>query len=184
MANAILWWETTQVGTIGRIVLSMDTRLVYYYELIVFLIFLLILYFLRRSKLGLALKAIGESEDAAVHCGVNSTLYKTLGFAISSMFMAFFGAIFATRWIYVDPRIAFNPLYSFLPPIMTILGGLRTSYGPILGAVILSSLTEFLIINFKEQYMVLLGVIVVVLIILLPNGIAGLIENLRKRSKK
>ncbi|MEM3442964.1 MAG: branched-chain amino acid ABC transporter permease [Candidatus Bathyarchaeia archaeon] len=184
LANAILWWETTQVGTIGRIVLSMDTRLVYYYELIVFLIFLLILYFLRRSKLGLALKAIGESEDAAVHCGVNSTLYKTLGFAISSMFMAFFGAIFATRWIYVDPRIAFNPLYSFLPPIMTILGGLRASYGPILGAVILSSLTEFLIINFKEQYMVLLGVIVVVLIILLPNGIAGLIENLRKRSKK
>jgi branched-chain amino acid transport system permease protein len=168
--NAILFWEMKVTGTRGRFVTPMD---VYYPILIITFVILLSTTVLRKSKIGLALKMIGDCEDAAVHLGVNTTLYKTLGFAISSMFMGLLGAAFAPRWGYIDSGIAFNPLYSFMPAIMTLFGGTETIFGPIVGAVVLSMLEEFLLITLKNYFMVILGSIVIIVILALPEGITG-----------
>jgi branched-chain amino acid transport system permease protein len=90
------------------------------------------------------------------------------------------GAIMATRWTYIDPYIAFNPLFSFMPVLMAILGGMGQFYGPILGAAIFAYLEELLITRFPYYYMLIFGIILVVAILYLPGGLVGLIQKWRK----
>jgi branched-chain amino acid transport system permease protein len=116
---------------------------------------------------------IGECEDAAIHCGVNTTWYKILGFAVSSTFIGLLGAAFAPRWGYIDSGMAFNSLYSFMPAIMTLFGGAGTFIGPIVGAVVISLLEEYLLTTFKDYFMIILGIIMIIVILSLPDGMTG-----------
>jgi branched-chain amino acid transport system permease protein len=90
------------------------------------------------------------------------------------------GAIMATRWTYIDPSIAFNPLFSFMPVLMAIFGGVSQLYGPILGAGLFAYLEELLITEFPYYYMLLFGTILIVVILFLPGGLVGLIEKWRR----
>ncbi len=179
--NALLWWETTITGTVGRWVVIVDHRVVYYVLLIIFGLALLAAYLIRRSRFGLALRSIGEQEEAAVHVGINSTWVKTLTFAASALFMGAAGAIMATKWKYVDPRIAFDPLLSFLPVLMAIFGGTGRLFGPVIGAAIFAYLEEVLTTRFPYYYMLLFGTILVVVVAFLPHGIVGLLETWRRQ---
>jgi branched-chain amino acid transport system permease protein len=180
----LLWWETNFTGTVGRWVVAVDHTTVYYIMLVIFMMTLLVAYLIRRSKYGLALRSIGEYEEAATHIGIDATMMKTTAFAISAFFMGAAGAIMATRWTYIDPKIAFNPLFSFMPVLMAIFGGVGQLYGPILGAALFAYLEEVLITNFPYYYMLLFGTILIVVILFLPNGLAGLIEKWQKRGLK
>jgi branched-chain amino acid transport system permease protein len=175
----LLWWETNFTGTVGRWVVAVDHTTVYYIMLVIFVMALLVAYLIKRSKYGLALRSIGEYEEAATHIGINATMMKTTAFAVSAFFMGAAGAIMATRWTYIDPKIAFNPLFSFMPVLMAIFGGVGQLYGPILGASIFAYLEEVLITKFPYYYMLLFGTILIVVILFLPNGLAGLIEKWR-----
>jgi branched-chain amino acid transport system permease protein len=175
--NLLLWYEVNITGTRGRFVILVDNKTIYYAMLIIFVMALLTAYLIRRSKFGLALQSIGESEEAAAHIGINVTLLKVVTFAISAVFMGAAGAIIATRWTYVDPYIAFNYLYSFMTVLMAIFGGMGLFYGPILGAAVIAYLEEILITRFPYYYMLLFGLILVIVILFLPNGLAGLIQK-------
>jgi branched-chain amino acid transport system permease protein len=126
------------------------------------------------------LRSIGEYEEAAAHIGINVTVLKTITFAVSAFFMGAAGAIMATRWTYIDPAIAFNPLFSFMPVLMAIFGGVGQLYGPVLGAAIFALLEEVLITEFPYYYMLLFGIIMVAVILFLPSGLVGLIQKWRK----
>jgi branched-chain amino acid transport system permease protein len=178
--NLLLWYEINITGTRGRFVIVVDNKTIYYVMFIILVILLLTAYFIRRSKFGLALQSIGENEDAAAHIGINVTLVKVSAFAISALFMGATGAIIATRWTYIDPIIAFNPLFSFTPVLMAIVGGMGQLYGPILGAAMLAYLEEVLITKFPYHYMLLFGAVLVVAVLYLPNGLVGLIQKWRK----
>ncbi|HUT72042.1 MAG TPA: branched-chain amino acid ABC transporter permease [Desulfatiglandales bacterium] len=180
----LLWWETNFMGTVGRWVVAVDHTTVYYIMLIISVIALLTTYLIRRSKFGLALRSIGENEEAATHIGINVTILKTITFAISAFFMGAAGAIMATRWTYIDPKIAFNPLFSFMPVLMAIFGGVGQLYGPVLGAALLAYLEELLITELPYYYMLLFGTILIIVILFLPSGLAGLIEKWRKRGSE
>jgi branched-chain amino acid transport system permease protein len=184
LLHFVLWWEVNITGTTGRVVPTVDNTTVYYLMVIIFAILMLTAYFIKHSKFGLALQSIGEYEEAAAHTGVNVTALKTVTFAISAFFMGTAGAIMATRWTYIDPRIAFNPLISFMPVLMAIFGGMGQLYGPIIGAAIFTYLEEFLITRFPYYYMLIFGIIMVVAILYLPSGLVGLIERLRKGGLK
>lgn len=173
----MLWWETNFTGTVGRFVVAVDQTAVYYVMLVIFVMTLLTAHLMRRSKFGLALRSIGEQEEAALHIGINVTHLKAITFAISAFFMGAAGAIMATRWTYIDPSIAFNPLSSFMPVLMAIFGGTGRLYGPILGAAILAFLEEVLITKFTYYYMLLFGIILIVVILFLPNGLVGLFKR-------
>jgi branched-chain amino acid transport system permease protein len=179
--HLLLFWECTVTGTRGRIVIIVDNTTVYYLMLIIFVILMLTTYLIRRSKYGLALQSIGQQEDAAAHTGVNVTMVKVITFAISALFMGAAGSIMATKWTYIDPYIAFNPLYSFMPVLMAIFGGMGQLYGPVIGAAIFTYLEEFLITRFPYYYMLIFGVILVVAILYLPDGLVGLIQKLWNR---
>ena len=168
--NAILFWEMQVTGTRGRFITPID---VYYPILAITFVIILSIIVLRRTRLGLALRMIGDREDAAIHFGVNTTLYKILGFAVSGMFIGLLGAAFAPRWGYIDSGMAFNPLYSFMPAIMTLFGGVGTLFGPVAGAVVISLLEEFLLTTFKDYFMIILGAIMIIVILTLPEGMTG-----------
>jgi len=180
--HLLLWYEVNMMGTRGRFVIVVDNDTIYYVMLGIFVILLITTYFIRRSKFGLALQSIGENEEAAAHTGINTTLLKVVTFAISAFFMGAAGAIMATRWTYVDPYIAFNALFSFMTVLMAIFGGVRQLYGPVIGAAIFAYLEEMLLTKFPYYYMLIFGIIMVVVILYLPNGLVGLIQGWRKRS--
>ncbi|MGD9132038.1 MAG: branched-chain amino acid ABC transporter permease [Desulfobacterales bacterium] len=182
LLHFILWWEVNISGTTGRVVPTVANSTVYYILLIIFSLLMLTTYLIRNSKFGIALQSIGEFEEAAAHRGINVNALKTIIFAISALFMGAAGAIMATRWTYIDPKIAFNPLISFMPVLMAIFGGIRYLYGPVIGAAFFAYVEEFLITRFPYHYMLIFGVIMVVAILYMPDGLVGLIKKLWKRT--
>jgi len=180
--NFVLWWEIQRTGTRGRFVVLVDNSTIYYVMLAILVVTLLTAYFIRRSRYGLALQSIGEDEHAAAHAGINVTALKIATFAISAIFMGAAGAIYAMQLTYIDPFISFNLNYSFLPVLMAIFGGMGQLYGPILGAAVFAYLREVLITEFPYHYMLILGIVLLIAILFLPNGLVGLIQRARRRA--
>jgi branched-chain amino acid transport system permease protein len=181
LQGVFTWWEVNITGTLSTRVPSFNAQTQYYSILVAMLATLLLTTFLRRSKFGLALKMIGENEEAAVHVGVNASLYKILGFAISAMCMGFVGGSFATRFTITRPDMAFNTQYSFLPAVMTMLGGGVTVLGPIIGSIALSLVSEYLRVSFTYYFLIILGSILIVIVLFMPNGIMGMVQKLKPR---
>jgi branched-chain amino acid transport system permease protein len=176
--SSLRWWEINISNKLGRLVMSIGNTNVYYAMLIILVVLMLTAYFIRRSKFGLALKSIGENEEAAAHIGINVTMMKIITFAISAFFMGAAGVVMATRWTYIDPSIAFNPLFSFLPVLMAIFGGVGHLFGPVLGATIFAYIQESLLTTFPYHAMLIFGIILVVAILYLPHGLMGLVQKL------
>jgi len=149
--------------------------------LIIFVVLLITAYIIRRSKWGLALQSIGEYEEAAAHTGINVTMVKVITFAISAFFMGAAGSIMATRWTYIDPYSAFDALFSFMPVLMAIFGGMGSFFGPLLGAVVFAYLEEILLTEFPYYYKLIFGTVLVVSILYLPNGVVGMVQNIWRR---
>jgi branched-chain amino acid transport system permease protein len=181
ISNLLMFWELHVTGTRGRFVVVVDYNTIYYAMLIILILLMVIVYLIRRSRWGLALTSIGENEEAAAHIGINVTRVKITYFALSAFFIGAAGATIATRWTYIDPGIAFYPLFSFLPVLMAIFGGMGNMYGPVIGAIIFSYLQEVLITRFAELYMLIFGIILVIAILYLPNGLIGLVQKLWMR---
>lgn len=175
--SSTAWWETHVNETVGRHVTGADNQVIYLLLLIIFALALATGFLLRHSSPGLALQGIGENQDAAEHIGINVTRLKVWTFAISSALMGMTGAVMATRFRYIDPSIAFNPLISFLPVVMAILGGVSKLYGPLIGSTILVVLQEFLITQYPYVYLLLFGVTLVVVVLWLPGGLVELAQK-------
>jgi branched-chain amino acid transport system permease protein len=177
--NSVVWWEANVSGTVGRWVIILESMTIYYYMLVIVLLTVLVAYFLKRSRFGLILYSIGESEEAAAHIGINVIRYRIIFFALSCFFMGLAGAVMATKWAYIDPRIAFNPVLNFTPVLMALFGGVGEIYGPILGASLLTALSELLLSRFPYYYMLIYGAIFIIIISFLPDGLTGLARKLR-----
>lgn len=180
----VLWWEVVMTGTVGRWVVSIDPVPVYYTMLVILVVTISFCFFIGRSRYGLALRSIGQSEEAADHMGVNITAVKINIFAITAFFAGATGSTMATRWTYIDPSIAFNPLFSFMPVLMATFGGIGSITGQIIGATVLTLLADLLLTEFPYYYMLIYGIILVVVILFLPGGVVGLWDSIKNRRQK
>ena len=175
----VTWWEVNITKDLGRYVFVEITQLDIYWRLLAMLALVLALRALiNRSRLGLALRVIGEDETVATHVGINTTTAKLLLFALSAVFITVTGAIMAPRWTYIDPSIAFAPAVSFQTLIMALLGGAGALFGPILGAVPLVLLFEYLAANFPNHFSILLGLVFIVIVYFIPQGLSGVLAKL------
>ena len=180
----VTWWEVNITKDLGRYVFVEITQVDIYWQLLALLALVLALRALiNRSRLGLALRVIGEDETVATHVGINTTHAKVLLFTVSAMFMTVTGAIMAPRWTYIDPSIAFAPVISFQTLIMALLGGAGALFGPILGAVPLVLLFEYLGAHFPNHFSILLGLVFIVIVYCVPQGLSGWIARLSSRGK-
>ena len=179
----VTWWEVNITKDLGRYVFVEITQLDIYWQLLAMLALVLALRALiNRSRLGLALRVIGEDETVATHVGINTTTAKLLLFAASAVFITVTGAIMAPRWTYIDPSIAFAPAVSFQTLIMALLGGAGALFGPILGAVPLVLLFEYLAANFPNHFSILLGLVFIVIVYFIPQGLSGVLARLLGRN--
>ena len=178
------WWEHTISHIRGRFVMLVDNDVIFYYMLGIFVLLMITTYLIRRSKYGLALQSIGANEEAAAHRGINVTMVKVLTFGLSAFFAGAAGAVWATKLTYVDPYVAFNVLFSFLPVLMAIIGGMGQIYGPIIGATGFAYLQETLQTESPYAYMLIFGIVLVAAILYLPDGLVGGIPRLIRRLRK
>jgi branched-chain amino acid transport system permease protein len=180
--NSLHWWEVNITGTVGRLIISADNTTIFYAMVGVFAAVLLVSFLIRRSRFGLALRSIGESEEAAAHSGVNVTRVKAVTFAVSAFFMGAAGATMSMRWTYIDPTTAFNIQFSFMPVLMAIFGGTGHLYAPVAGATLFSLVEELLTTKFPYYYMLLFGLIMMGVILFMPHGLEGFIEKWKSRA--
>jgi branched-chain amino acid transport system permease protein len=181
IANALSFWELHWTGTRGRFVMPLSYNTIFYYMVGIFVLLLITSYVIKQSKFGLALFSIGQEEEAAAHTGVNVVAVKVITFAVSAFFMGAAGSVMATKWTYIDPGIAFNPFFSFMPVLMAIFGGMGQLFGPVIGSAVFTYLEEFLITRFPELYMLIFGAIMVIAILYLPDGLVGSLQKLYNR---
>lgn len=181
MTEIIQYLETRLLGKHGQAIIPIDNETLFYIMVGVVVATVLVTYLIRRSRLGLAMLSIGGNEEAAEHMGVNTTMVKVLTFAISSIFMGVAGVVAAPVLIYVNSNIAFSLYYSFLPIFMATLGGVGTTYGPVMGAVILGYLDTRLRAELFNYFNLGFGVIMVLIILFLPKGITGLVPMLQDK---
>lgn len=178
----VTWYEVNITKSIGRYVfLDISHAQIYWQLLTLLALVLLIGTVIQRSRLGLALRVIGEDEMVARHLGMNTTRAKVLLFVISAVFMTLVGAVMAPRWTYIDPAIAFNPTVSFQVLIMALLGGAGHLLGPLAGVIPLTALFELLSARFPNHFSILLGMAFLLIVYLLPHGV---IDWLRVRTRR
>ena len=181
IANSVNYYEIHFTGTRGRFVMVKGYDLIYFYMLGIFVLLMIAATVIKHSRYGLALISIGLEEEAAEHCGINVVMVKVMVFAISAFFMGAAGSVMATKWTYIDSGIAFYMLYSFMPVLMALFGGMGQLFGPVIGSAIFTYLEEVLITRFPEVYMLIFGIILVIAILYLPEGLVGLIQKLWKQ---
>jgi branched-chain amino acid transport system permease protein len=134
-----------------------------------------------RSRFGFGLIAIRENEEAAAVMGVNTTLYKILAFALCSIFAAIAGGIHAYWITYLDPSSAFDITLNVKMIIMAVFGGPGTIFGPVLGAFVLSAISEVLASKVTSLASIFFGLVIVAAIVFMPRGFADLVQQFRQQ---
>jgi branched-chain amino acid transport system permease protein len=176
--QVVTWYEVNVKGSVGRYIFMESTQAGIYWQLLGLGVLLAVVgWLIMHSRLGLALRVIGEDETVAKHVGIDTTKAKLALFAIASAFMTVTGAIMAPRWTYIDPAISFNPVISFEVVIMALFGGAGKLYGPLLGTVPLVLLFDYLTAYFPNYFSILLGLTFIVIVYFLPRGVVGLYEQ-------
>jgi branched-chain amino acid transport system permease protein len=123
-----------------------------------------------RSRSGYALRAINQDEDAAAAMGVNTTVAKTLALAVSAAVTAAIGSAYAFQQINIFPERLFDVDITVLMVVMVVLGGAGTVIGPVLGAVLVAYVSEWLRQNYPDVHTFLLGGLIIAAVVLLPQG--------------
>jgi len=152
----------------------------YYVALALLLLALGVSWWVRNSKYGLGLLAIRDDEDRALGLGVKTGPSKLVAFVISAFFVGMVGALHVYFIGSLYPPFAFDALFDVAVALMAFLGGLGTLAGPILGALILVPTQQYFTLQFSENgyYLVIYGILFLVIILLLPEGI---LPTIRKR---
>lgn len=180
-------WTSLTGGGMGlnlpvlQISVAAQARLFFYAMLILAALAFAMNWWVASGKVGFALRCIRQNEDAAAMVGIDTTFYKVTGFALSALFVGGAGAIYASWVFYIEPPDVFSVLTSVKPIVMVLLGGAGTVFGPVIGALVFIVMEEVVWRNFLSIHAAVLGLLIVGLIFFLPNGLLGLLRNLRAR---
>ncbi|HEX9261817.1 MAG TPA: branched-chain amino acid ABC transporter permease [Candidatus Bathyarchaeia archaeon] len=166
----------------------------YYAALAIVTSSVIAIFWVMKSKWGLAFKAIRENELEAKMIGINTGKYRLLAFIISTFFAGLAGGLYAESQLFIQTDI-FRAENSFLPLIMAVIGGLGTIEGPIIGSIIIVSIESFMPLTYPflqplnplfpgvsnvgpPLKFIGLGLFLILVVIFLPKGITSLLHRL------
>jgi branched-chain amino acid transport system permease protein len=132
---------------------------------------------LERSKFGYGLRAIRDAEQAAELSGVPTLMIKVRAYVLSSSLIGCLGGVEAYWLTYIIPDDVFNVMRTIQMVVMTLLGGMGTVLGPAIGASFLTLISEYLGARFVYDYLVFVGLVIIIVILILPQGIMGTIRR-------
>ena len=152
----------------------------YYYLILVFAIAAYVFcHFLVNSRIGRALRAVRDSEDAAAAMGVDVQHYRVLAWLVSAVFGGIAGALYAQQAGFLSPS-TFHLWTNIIVLVMLLVGGIGLNLGAIVGATIMTLLPYF-IAGIEEYVLLVNGLILFMVLRFLPEGIVGTIAGLFSR---
>ncbi|HPA00183.1 branched-chain amino acid ABC transporter permease [Mesotoga prima] len=138
----------------------------------------------QRTRVHFAIDSIRADETVAKSHGVNIYKYLIFVFVVTSIIQGVIGSTYALQYGFVYPESSFSAHYLLLPIAMALVGGIYSTIGPVLGAIILGLSSEYLKLIMPYGHLIIYGVIIVVVVLFLPNGVYGAIKDVtgfRKR---
>jgi branched-chain amino acid transport system permease protein len=209
-AEGILITELPPLKIGGTLITDWTEKTPFYFTGLAFaLIIIIVSWLVFRSKLGYFFQAIREDQDAAHSLGINPTLYKNSALAISAIFTSLAGSLYAVYVGFIDPSTVLALDLSVQIVMICIIGGVGTILGPVIGAVVLVPLSEalrsnvitgllikagivheeskvgaFLKENLSHAHVLIYGILVVIVILFMPEGIVGFAKKLGARRRK
>jgi branched-chain amino acid transport system permease protein len=166
----------------GTVITDWNSKVPYFYMGLAMALFCIAVNFaVKRSKLGYYLQAIREDQDAAHSLGIPPTLSKNAALAISAACTALVGSFAAFYVGFIEPQQVFGIDVSIQMVLTAIIGGIGTVAGPVLGAVVLVLISEGLRTTIAQAHLLVYGILVIVVILLMPDGFLGFIAQRMRR---
>jgi branched-chain amino acid transport system permease protein len=168
------------MGTTYPIILLPPGQVYNYFYLAFFglmVITALIMYFIVNSKFGYGIRSIKANEEAANSMGINTTYTKVSAWAISALFTSIAGGLYGYWMSFISPDEVFDLMFVTNSIIMMLIGGAGTILGPIAGAFIIESVSEFAWSGFMEYHLAVLGIATIMIVFFVPGGVIGTITN-------
>jgi branched-chain amino acid transport system permease protein len=209
-AEGILVTELPPLKFGDTVITDFTTKVPFFYTgLITALFVIFVTRGVKHSKLGYYFQAIREDQDAAHSLGINPALYKNIALVISAMFTSVAGSLYAVYVGFIDPGTVFGLDVSVQIVTIAIIGGIGTILGPVIGAIVLVTLSEalrsnaltdalihaglvradsrvgvFLKENLSHAHVLIYGILVVIVILFMPEGLFGFGRRLVTRKRK
>ena len=208
-AEGILATEIPPLKIGATVVTDFLTKVPFYYIGLVFAIITIVAtYLVQHSKLGYYFQAIREDQDAAHSLGINLTIYKNIALIISAVLTSLAGSFYAVYIGFIDPPTVLGLDISVQIVLICIIGGIGTIYGPVIGSLVLVPLSEalrsnmiaqaifktglvtedsgmgnFLKENLAHAHALIYGILVVVVILFMPDGVLGYVKKMVSKRK-
>lgn len=166
------------VGTTVPLLFPHNTMRWFYYACVgLAMVSFAVSYWVERSRFGYYLMAIREDEDTALSVGVNTARVKLWALLLSAALTALAGALYASLFLYIVPDPVLGIELSVEISILPMLGGAGTLLGPLVGSLVLESASEVFKNIFKEAHLLIYGILVVLVVLFLPEGIVGTLKR-------
>ena len=136
-----------------------------------------LVYFIVRSRTGLALRAIREDETSAAAHGIHVLKYKVLAFSIGAFLAGLCGSLYGIYLFHINPDSVLKLDWTLYPILMCVIGGTGTITGPLLGALFISTVFSVADIYFVQMHPVMAGTLIILVMKFMPKGLIGLIQR-------
>lgn len=157
---------------------SVSTDFMYWWALVVGIGSIFLVRFILRSNLGLGLSAIRDNERAAASCGVSVFKLKLYTFIVAAVVTGLAGGIYYLYQGYIEPSATFNVKWTMTLLLATVIGGIRSEEGPVIGTVVVVFL-YFLLAQYAGYSLLIQGIILIGIMLLSPQGIVGILRRSR-----
>jgi len=169
--------------------MQFQNKLFYYYlYLIVALLVLVLVKYLDKMKFGYYLRTIKGNEIAAESVGINTSKYKNIAYMLSAAIVSLGGSLYAQYMLYVDPTMLMTLQVSLMICLVTVMGGIGSIYGPIIGAVVMTLISQYTRVMVGGTGtgidQIIYGILVIIVVLYLPNGIISIFHKNQKILRK
>ncbi|QEM68380.1 branched-chain amino acid ABC transporter permease [Geobacter sp. FeAm09] len=209
-AEGILTTEVPPLKIGATLITDFSSKVPFYYTGLAFvLLVILVTWLIQNSKLGYYFQAIREDQDAAHSLGISLTFYKNVALSLSAVLTSLAGSLYAVYVGFIDPSTVLALDLSVQIVLICIIGGIGTIFGPVIGALVLVPLSEalrsnmiggflissgivkadsafgsFLTENLSHAHVLIYGILVVVVILFMPDGVLGFAKAVAARKRK
>ncbi|MBK5268660.1 MAG: branched-chain amino acid ABC transporter permease [Acidimicrobiia bacterium] len=174
MREIVRVWKGLTGGGVGLTLPPYLNRpLFYWVTLILSVIVVTLMWSIRRSEFGASLIAIREDEVGAEMRGINTTVNKITAFAIAAFSTGIVGGLWAYQNTFIDPDIVFLQSRTVELVMMSMLGGLGTVAGPVIGAATIYWMRDVVWANFADYHLLVEGFLLILIVLYTPEGIMG-----------
>jgi len=160
-----------------------DPPKIYWLVLTLTIITVMVSEIFQKTRIYFATTSIRNDELVAKSSGIDIFKYLVFVFAITSAIQGMIGSSYAHQYAFVTPEESFHIHFTLLPIAMCLLGGMYTTMGPVVGALVLGGIADYLKLLLPYGHLLVYGIVVVIVILFVPRGIVGTVSERLERGK-